>query len=61
MDKIYEKERLSYFEDQKAICYCRLEIAMKNTDNFDIIDKYGKEYGYYSDIVKMLNEQINRE
>lgn len=61
MDKIYEKERLSYFEQQKAICKNRLEIAMKNTDDFDIIDKYGKEYGYYCDIIKMLNEQINRE
>lgn len=32
---------------------------MKNTDDFDIINKYGKEYGYYSDIVKMLKEQMN--
>lgn len=59
MDKIYEKERLSYFEQQKTICKNRLEIAMKNTDDFDIIDKYGKEYGYYCDIIKMLNEQMN--
>lgn len=59
MEKIYEKERLSYFEEQKVICRNRLDIAMKNTDNFDIINKYGKEYGYYSDIVKMLKEQMN--
>ena len=60
MSNIYEKERLLYFEEQKVICKNRLDMAMKNTDNWDIINKYGKEYGYYSDIVKMLKESINR-
>ena len=61
MDKIYEKERLLYFEEQKAVCKNRLDMTMKNTDDFDIINKYGKEYGYYSDIVKMLKEQVSRD
>lgn len=58
MDHTYEKERLLYFENQKTICHNKLELAMKNTDNWDTINKYGKEYGYYSDIVKMLKEQM---
>lgn len=58
MNNIYEKERLTYFKEQKAIYKNRLDMAMKNTDNFDVINKYGKEYGYYSDIVKMLEEQM---
>ena len=58
MDGAYEKERLSYFENQKVICKNRLDLAIKNTDNWDIIDKYGKEYGYYNDVVKMLKEQM---
>lgn len=59
MDKFYEKERLSYFEGQQVVYKNRLDMAMKNTDDFDIINKYGKEYGYYSDIVRMLKEQMN--
>jgi hypothetical protein len=58
MNNIYEKERLTYFKEQKSIYKNRLDVAMKNTDNFDVINKYGKEYGYYSDIVKMLEEQM---
>ena len=61
MNKIYEKERLTYFEKQKDICKNRVDTAMKNTDDIDIINKYGKEYGYYSDVVNMLKEQMNRE
>ena len=58
MNNIYEKERLTYFKEQKAIYKNRVDMAMKNTDDFNIINKYGKEYGYYSDIVKMLEEQM---
>ena len=61
MNKIYEKERLTYFEQQKNICKNRVDVAMKNTDDIDIINKYGKEYGYYSDIVKILKEQTHKE
>lgn len=58
MNDIYEKERLTYFKEQKSIHRNRLDMAMKNTDDFDVVNKYGKEYGYYSDIVKMLEEQM---
>lgn len=58
MNNSYEKERLAYFKEQKDIHKNRLDMTMKNTDDFDIVNEYGKEYGYYSDVVNMLEEQM---